>query len=139
MPRYAVVQGTKVINVVEGTPQQVEFLGDSAKEIPVNQPMVSPGWTYSAGTFMAPPGVKYVPPEVTMRQARLALHAAGLLNNVATAINGLTEPAKTQAQIEWEYSNSLVRSNPFVATLGGALGLTSAQIDDLFIAASQIP
>lgn len=136
--RYAIIENNKVINVIEATPQVKDQLFPAAILLADNSP-VGVNWGYSGGNFTPPPIVKYVPPEVTMRQARLALHAAGLLNNVATAINGLTEPAKTQAQIEWEYSNSLVRSNPFVATLGGALGLTSDQIDDLFIAASQIP
>ena len=73
-----------------------------------------------------------------MRQARLALLANGLLANVQTAINSLPEPNKTKAQIEWEYSNSLQRGNPFVATLGTALGLNSDGIDSLFIQASQL-
>lgn len=79
---------------------------------------------------------KSVPQEITMRQARLALHEAGLLSNVSTAIASLSEPAKTKAQIEWEYSNALQRDNPFVTTLGTALGLSSDDIDNLFITAS---
>ena len=77
-----------------------------------------------------------VPQEITMRQARLALLDIGLLANVQTAINTLSEPAKTKAQIEWEYSNALQRDNPFVTTLGTALGLSSDDIDNLFITAS---
>ena len=79
-----------------------------------------------------------VPQEVTMRQARLALLENGLLANVQPAINSLPEPDKTKAQIEWEYSNALQRSNPFVATLGTALGLSSQDLDDLFIQASTL-
>ncbi len=78
------------------------------------------------------------PQSVTMRQARLALHAHGLLSSVQTAINALAEPDKTKAQIEWDYSNGLERSNPFVATLGTALGLDSAALDALFIEAGQL-
>lgn len=77
-----------------------------------------------------------VPQEITMRQARLALLDIGLLANVQTAINTLPEPDKTKAQIEWEYSNALQRDNPFVTTLGTALGLSSDDIDNLFITAS---
>lgn len=77
-----------------------------------------------------------IPQEITMRQARLALHEAGLLSNVSTAIASLSEPVKTKAQIEWEYSNALQRDNPFVTTLGTALGLSSDDIDNLFITAS---
>lgn len=84
------------------------------------------------------PVVNNVPEEVTMRQARLALLEAGLLANVQTAINSLPEPARTKAQIEWDYSNALQRSNSFVATLGGALGLDSEALDNLFIQAAAL-
>ncbi len=68
-----------------------------------------------------------------MRQARLALLGAGKLAAVESAIAALSEPAKTAAQIEWEYSNEVQRHNGFVAALGPALGLTDAQVDALFI------
>lgn len=79
-----------------------------------------------------------VPPSVTMRQARLALHARGLLTSVQAAINALPADDKPRAQIEWDYSNELQRSNPFVALLGAALGLDSAGIDALFVEASRL-
>lgn len=79
-----------------------------------------------------------VPTSVTMRQGRLALLAAGKLAMVDAAIATLPEPQKSAALIEWNYSNELQRNNAFVATLGGALGLTDAQVDQLFIAAAQL-
>ncbi len=79
-----------------------------------------------------------VPASVTMRQGRLALLAAGKLAQVDAAIASLPEPQKSGALIEWNYSNELQRNNAFVATLGGALGLTEAQVDQLFIAAAQL-
>lgn len=75
-----------------------------------------------------------IPQILSMRQARLALLDAGLLNSVQTAINGLPSPQKERAQIEWDYSNEVQRHNGFVATLGPALGLSEAQIDALFVA-----
>ena len=79
-----------------------------------------------------------VPAEVTMRQARLALHAAGKLAAVNAAINALPDPPKTAALIEWEYSSTVRRESHFVAMLGPALGLDSAALDALFIAASKL-
>ena len=79
-----------------------------------------------------------VPHEVTMRQARLALLAAGKLAGVEAAIASMPEPQRTAASIEWEYSNALQRSNPFVAQLGAALGIDDAAIDALFVAASKL-
>ena len=79
-----------------------------------------------------------VPKEVTMRQARLALLAAGKLAQVEAAIASMPEPHKTAASIEWEYSNALQLSNPFVAQLGAALGIDSAGIDALFVEAVKL-
>lgn len=79
-----------------------------------------------------------VPHEVTMRQARLALLAAGKLAGVNAAIASMPEPHKTAASIEWEYGNALQRSNPFVSQIGAALGLDAAGIDALFIAAAKL-
>lgn len=79
-----------------------------------------------------------VPAEVTMRQARLALLAAGKLAAVDAAINALPDPPKTAALIEWEYSNAVRRDSQFVALLGPALGLDAAGLDALFIAAAKL-
>lgn len=75
---------------------------------------------------------------VTMRQARRALHAAGLLSSVDAAIDSLSEPNKTAARIDWEYSGEVQRNNPTFVALTAALGLTEQQVDDLFTAASQL-
>lgn len=94
-------------------------------------------WTaYESGdTLPARPTDNGIPQEVTMRQARLALQAAGKLAAVQTVINGMAEPAKTNTQIWWEYSGTVVRSQPLVAQLGAAIGLTASGVDDLFKAA----
>ena len=88
--------------------------------------------------YIPPHPVETVPQEVTMRQARLALLAAGKLAGVDAAIASMPEPQKTAASIEWEYSNALQRSNPFVAQLGAALGIDSAGIDALFVEAAKL-
>ena len=85
-----------------------------------------------------PSVVEPIPAEVTMRQARLALHAAGKLTAVNAAINALPDPPKTAALIEWEYSNSVRRDSQFVALLGPALGLDAAGLDALFVSASKL-
>jgi hypothetical protein len=77
-----------------------------------------------------------VPPSVTMRQARLALLAAGLLSGVEAALDALPSPAREAARIEWEYSNEVMRHNGFVSQIGPLLNLTDAQLDALFLEAS---
>jgi hypothetical protein len=74
----------------------------------------------------------------TMRQARLALLQAGKLAQVDTIINALPEPQRSAAKIEWEYSNDVLRNGALVSSLGPALGLSVADIDALFLTASQL-
>jgi hypothetical protein len=73
-----------------------------------------------------------IPRVVTMRQARLALLQQGLLANIQPAIDALDEPHRSGANIEWEYSQTVERTRPFVLTLGEALGLTDDDLDALF-------
>lgn len=73
-----------------------------------------------------------VPPVITARQARLALHAAGLLAGVDAAVT----TAGGAVQIEWEYATEIERASPLVASIGSALGMDGAQIDALFIDAA---
>ena len=79
-----------------------------------------------------------VPQSITPRQARLALLNAGLLSQTETAVEALESPAKEQVKIEWEYATSVERDSEWINQLGGALGLDSAGIDDLFVQASQL-
>jgi hypothetical protein len=79
-----------------------------------------------------------VPESVTMRQARLALHAAGLLSGVDAAIASMQEPAKTAAAIEWEYASAVERNAGLVPAMAAALGMSEADIDDLFITAATL-
>ena len=75
-----------------------------------------------------------VPQQVTMRQARLALLSAGLLDDVEMVITA----AGREAQLEWEYAAVVDRSNPAVAIVQQQNALTDAQIDDLFREAAKL-
>ena len=75
-----------------------------------------------------------VPQQVTMRQARLALLNAGLLDDVEVVIAA----AGREAQLEWEYAAVVDRSNPAVAAVRQQEALTDAQIDDLFREAAKL-
>ena len=75
-----------------------------------------------------------VPKEVTMRQARLALNATGLLDTVTAAVAA----APKAVQIEWEFASDLKRHGPTLRALQTPLGLSDAQIDDLFTLAATL-
>ena len=95
-------------------------------------------WVDGAVIRVIPALPVVIPQEVTMRQARLALHAAGKLTAVNAAIAALPDPPKTAALIEWEYSSTVRRDSQFVALLGPALGLDAAGLDALFVAAAKL-
>lgn len=69
-----------------------------------------------------------VPAVVTMRQARLALLAAGLLDDVNQAV----AQAPQEAQIDWEFAATVERSSSTVEMLATALNLDEATLDALF-------
>ena len=76
-----------------------------------------------------------VPQTVTMRQARLELLNRGLLDSVNATLATLNN---AQAQIEWDYSNTVERDNELINALSSALGLSQDDVDDLFIKAAKL-
>jgi hypothetical protein len=76
-----------------------------------------------------------VPRVVTNFQARAALMQADLFETVNAAVMGGSDALAKQA---WEYANEITRDGALVNSLATGLGLTSAQLDDLFRAASVV-
>ena len=84
-------------------------------------------------TLAKPP----VPQSVTMRQARLALLGAGLLDQVDAAIASISDPVQRKAaEIEWEYAQTVDRNSPFTQQMAVGLNLTAEQLDALFTQAA---
>ena len=75
-----------------------------------------------------------VPQEVSMVQARLALVKAGLYDKVNSTIASF--PASDTIHIEWEFRTSVRRDSQLVASLAPTLGLSDAQLDQLFTLAA---
>ena len=75
---------------------------------------------------------------ITMRQCRLALLGAGLLDSVDTALASLPEPDKSAATIAWEYGATVERLSTFVVGMGPLLGLSDLEVDALFEGAKDL-
>ena len=76
---------------------------------------------------------KEVPQAITPLQAKLQLHKLGLFDEVeALAANDRT------SQIYWEYASIIERDNEILLSMAEQLGLTSEQLDNMFINASKI-
>ncbi len=134
--QYAIIDAGRVVNHAEAEADYAAAQG----WVPALDSRIGDLWDGEAFVPAppappAPPHPPVVPPSVTMRQARLALLGAGLLDDIDAAINALPSPQKEAARIEWEYSQEVHRHNGFVSVLAPLLGLTEAQTDALFLVA----
>ncbi len=89
-------------------------------------------WRQAQVQAAAQAAAAYIPPAVTMRQARLVLLGAGLLPQIDKAIAGMPSPQREAATIEWEYSSEVKRDGALVQQLGKSLGLDDAALDAMF-------
>lgn len=80
------------------------------------------------------PYVAPVPSVVSAYQAKATLMQAGLYDKAAAA----AQAAGGLVALAWATATVFERSSPNIATLAAGLGLTDAQVDDLFRAASKI-
>lgn len=82
---------------------------------------------------------EYMPKCVSQRQLRTQLVLDGFdLNDVQLAINELTEPNKSIAQIAWDYAITFERDSPLLICLANNLGLTQNNVDTIFLNASKL-
>ncbi len=100
------------------------------------------GWLWDGHLASPPPTpvpVSRVPATITRAQAKLALLAAGLLDSVQPTINAIADPVqRAAAQIEWDDRLTFERSNPTLVALATAMGMTSDELDALFVAAASL-
>ena len=81
-----------------------------------------------------PPAPEPVPQRITALQARRALLAANMLDQVDAAI--ARQPRAVQ--ITWEYATEIHRDDPMLVEVAQAIGLNTNTLDDLFRAAAKL-
>lgn len=96
------------INVITGEQTERELTAEELAQIQDNQP-VKPEVT-----------------QVTMRQARLALLQAGLLDAVEAHV------VTPEQRIWWDYSTVVEKNNEVVTDVCTGLGITEEQVTQLF-------
>ena len=84
--------------------------------------------------YIAPPTP--IPATVTRFQALAVLAAGGYLDTVRTYINTLDQ--NNVQRLAWENAADWERTSPTLNALAAMLGLTDTEVDDLFVAASQV-
>jgi hypothetical protein len=81
-----------------------------------------------------------IPQTISARQIRLWLIQNGFqLSQIDQAINSIEDILiRETVKIEWEYAPYIERTHPWLVPLANILGLTSEQINQAFIEASNI-
>lgn len=89
----------------------------------------------------APPAP--VPEAITNAQCRVVLIRQGINpDDVLAYINTAQLPSEAirqELKARWEYANHIYRNDPATMQLGGILGFSAEQMDDLFRAGALIP
>ena len=81
-----------------------------------------------------------VPESVTLRQFLMQADRTGLLATLEALKVNEAVPAQTRRDLHFflEYSNLIDRYHPLISQLAPIVGVTEAQVDDLFRAAAQL-
>lgn len=132
--RAAIIENGVVVNIAEADADFAEAQGWIVSET------AAIGDTWDGVAFAKPPAPPApVPASVTRRQAREALLNIGLLDDVEMAIANIEDATeRKRAEIYWLDSATFERAHPMLAQIAGSIGLTDAEIDDLFIEAATL-
>lgn len=74
-----------------------------------------------------------VPKSITPLQAKLQLLKLGLLDEVEALVT-----SDRTSQLYWEYASVVERDNAVLLLMANSIGLTSEQVDEMFIEASKL-
>lgn len=88
------------------------------------------------GSLSTPP--VQVPRSIPNWRARAVIELNGLTTQVEQAIEAMTGPEGIVARFAWNGNADFERNGTTVTALANALGLSDAQIDDMFIQAAQL-
>jgi len=127
--RYAIITQGVVTNTVEADDSTAEANGW------IRSDTAGIGDSYANGVFTpAAAPAPTVPQSLTPKQIRKVLTAHNLRAQVEAAVTAADQNTKD----EWEFSQSYLRTDPLLETMAASLGLTPAQIDQLFIDGSKL-
>lgn len=137
--RYLIIDNNVIVNIVEADSDYALGKGwEAAPEgVGIGWSRSAPGqpWVQGPDTVPAAP----VPESVTRAQGKAALINAGLWPAVLAYVESIEDPMQ-QALAEVALNDTLEwrRDSPFLSACAAGMGLTSEQLDELFIDAKQI-
>lgn len=139
--KYALVENNVVIRLLRVEPSTVFHQPEASRYEPCPDDVME-GWVRSGGALVAPspvPAASSVPLSISKRQARRALHDFGMLESVESAINNIQDPdLRQRVRIDYEDAQEYERAWPTLLQLAALIGLTDAQLDELFIHAATL-
>jgi hypothetical protein len=137
MNTYAIIENGQVANLALAT----EPLADNW--IIAGQAQI--GWSYADGAFVPPPpppeppppGPPPVPQTVSRFQARAALFLAGKLADAEAAVEAAAADNPLIA-LAWREAIEWKRTSPALNALAAQIGMTGADVDNLFRVAATL-
>ena len=85
------------------------------------------------------PAPKPVPKTVSRAQGKAALISANIWGNVLAFVESIEDPTqKALAEVALNDTTEWRRDSPFLAAAAAAIGIDDAELDDLFLTASEI-
>ncbi len=138
LKKYVRIENGVVVELFETDQDIAELFHPDLHWVPAADD-VAEGDVYVEDQFskpIPPIVVPIVPEQVTRYQARAALYKAGLLDDVEGFM--ALPNADRLLILAWQDAQTFRRHSPMVIDLGVVLGLSAAQIDELFIVAAAI-
>lgn len=124
-----VIANTIEVESLDFMPGLVEAIGEEG---------IGWGWDGTGFTELSPPS-PVVPSSVSRAQGKAALISAGMWSSVLAYVNAIADPTdKALAEVALNDTQDWRRDSLFLNSAATALGLTSAQLDQLFVDASGI-
>ena len=136
--RYAIIESGVVVNIIESGADFAKQIGAVPAE--ANGTHAAIGGTWDGTVFGPPEPVPApVPVSVSRAQGKAALIQAGLWPSVLEYVESLTDPKeRALAEVALNDTTEWLRTSPFLAAVADHIGLTPAQLDDLFREAAAI-
>ena len=136
--RAAIIENGIVKNVVKANSDTILAKGWVEIQAGISAGV---GYEYASGVFTKPIEPVVVPEQITAEQAKRAMtrtthNGTNLYKTVKSLIKSLDEENETR--IVYEEAAFWHRGNDMVADISTTIGLTDAQVDDLFVLGATI-
>ena len=141
MAFYAIVENGVVVNSIEWD-GVAAWLPPSGSTLVRDTVGAGPGWTWDGTAFSPPivadpPVVNSVPQKVPLWAAQAALKQAGKFDAVDAYVVTLKD-TNPPVFFAWTMGNMADRGSAMIGALAGQFGLSSTDLDAIFVAANAI-